>query len=221
MKKRVTVLLSVGLLLGLMGASASAQDGTHGVINGHEWVDLGLSVKWATCNVGAKTPEAYGNYYAWGEIKPKKQYRTDWGSYRFLKRIDDDSAVVLSKYTNDDGKKRLDDADDAARANWGSTWRMPTKSEWDELIYYCNWKWTKKDGVSGRLITGRNGNSIFLPAAGYRIDAETHYAVSRCNYWSSSLYFGTQAYGADVSEGRLVYDSFWRYLGLPVRPVTN
>lgn len=119
--------------------------------NGHEWVDLGLSVKWATCNVGASSPTEYGNYYAWGEITPKSEYRVT-------------NSVTYGKCLNCISG---DATYDAARANWGAPWRMPTAEEIDELVDKCIWEWTTLDGVAGCKVTSPvNGNSIFLPAAG-------------------------------------------------------
>ena len=150
--------------------------------NGHEWVDLGLSVKWATCNIGAKRPEDYGDFFAWGEISPKESF--EWINYRFLKKkpfvtrrvLSNDLSSdygrklcgLLSKYTKLDGLSQLDICDDAARFIWGGRWRMPTESEFEELISQCIWTWTELGGKKGYMITGQNENSIFLPAAGYR-----------------------------------------------------
>ena len=118
--------------------------------NGHVWVDLGLSVKWATCNVGANSPEDYGDYFAWGEITPKTIYTT-------------------SNYSYSDNPTILPLSNDAAHANWGGSWRMPTDAEMTELRSNCTWTWTSQNGVNGRKITSKsNGNSIFLPAAGSR-----------------------------------------------------
>ncbi|MBO7269682.1 MAG: InlB B-repeat-containing protein, partial [Bacteroidales bacterium] len=115
--------------------------------NDHEWVDLGLpsGLKWATCNVGANTPEGYGDYFAWGETSPKNDY--SWSTYKYCKG----SKNTLTKYNTDsnygtvDNKITLDLSDDAARANWGGKWRMPTKAEQDELINNCTWTWTTQN----------------------------------------------------------------------------
>ena len=119
-------------------------------INGHEYVDLGLSVKWATCNVGASQPHEYGDYYAWGETTTKNNYTED-NSKTYGKNIGDIS-----------GNPNYD----AAAANWGSRWRMPTYTEMKELDDKCTWTWTTENEVNGFKVTGPNGNSIFLPAAG-------------------------------------------------------
>ncbi len=193
--------------------------------NGHEWVDLGLSVKWATCNVGATKPEAYGNYYAWGEIKTKSTYSWDkykYGTYNYDYYND---YSKLTKYNTTDGKTTLEAADDAAAVNWGGKWRMPTDAEWTELREKCTWTWTSNyngTGVAGYEVKSQiNGNSIFLPAAGSRDRNALNDAGSDGSYWSSSLY-------ADVPyDARFVY--FFsdyvgrrvvnRYVGLSVRPV--
>jgi hypothetical protein len=125
-----------------------------------EYVDLGLSVKWATFNVGATKPEEYGDYFAWGETEPKEVY--DWSTY-------------------------FEVADDVAAVKWGGKWRMPTMAEQDELRTQCTWTWTSQNGVKGYRVTGTNGNSIFLPAAGYRSGSSLYNTDSKGFYWSSSL----------------------------------
>ena len=135
------------------------------VNNGHEYVDLGLSVKWATCNVGASKPEEYGDYFAWGETQPKDYY--DWSTYKWC----NGSYDTLTKYNTNssdgtvDNKTTLDLSDDAARANWGGSWRMPTSAEQDELCNNCTWTCTKINGVEVYKVTSNiNGNFIFLPS---------------------------------------------------------
>ena len=158
-------------------------------IGTHEYVDLGLSVKWATCNVGADSPEDYGDYFAWGEVEPKEVYY--WETYKY--GID---YVELTKYCSEsyygkdgftDSKIVLDPEDDAATANWGGAWRMPTKTEQDELRDRCTWTSTRQNSVSGYKVTGPNGNSIFLPAAGYIEGGGASLAGFFGLYWSSSL----------------------------------
>ncbi|MBR5848530.1 MAG: TIR domain-containing protein [Bacteroidaceae bacterium] len=129
-------------------ATAAATSGT---INGHEWVDLGLSVKWATCNIGATAPEEYGDYFAWGETTTKSEYTKE------------NSKTYRKVFSDIAGNPEYD----AARANWGSSWRLPTPGECLELEYNCTWLWTIKGGNKGYKVTSKkNGNSIFLPAAG-------------------------------------------------------
>ena len=174
------------------GMSASCtvtvQEPTTGIENGYEWVNLGLSVKWASYNVGATKPEEYGNYYAWGETSPKSDY--SWSTYKWC----NGSYTSLTKYNTKtdsgtvDNKTQLELSDDAARANWGGKWRMPTDSEWTELCNNCTWTWTTQNGVNGRLVTSRvNGNSIFLPAASGRSGTSLYNAGDVGYYWSSTL----------------------------------
>lgn len=190
--------------------------------NGHEYVDLGLSVKWATCNVGASKPEEYGDYFAWGETTPKSTY--DWSTYKWCRG----SRKNLTKYDNEisygtvDNKTTLELSDDAARANWGGSWRMPTRAEQDELREKCTWTWTTQNGVKGYKVTSKiNGNSIFLPAAGYRDDSSLDNAGSFGRYWSSSLDTDSPYLAWRVSfYSDSVYGSnYGRNYGFSVRPV--
>ncbi len=156
--------------------------------NGHEYVDLGLSVMWATCNVGADSPEDYGDYFAWGETEPKDVY--DWSTYKYC----NGSSTTLTKYNTQnsygtvDNKTVLEVVDDAATANWGGVWRMPTYEEFQELISNCTWKWTTLNNVSGYMVTSNiNGRTIFMPITGY-IASTTSVKNESGFYWSSSLY---------------------------------
>ncbi len=195
--------------------------------NGHEWVDLGLSVKWATCNVGATTPEAYGNYYAWGETETKSDY--SWDTYKYGSAYN-----ALTKYCNNssygednftDNLITLEAADDAAAVNWGGKWRMPTDAEWTELREKCTWTWTSNyngTGVAGYEVKSQiNGNSIFLPAAGSRYYDDLNYAGSGGDYWSSSLYADGPrgAWYVDFYSDGVNRDDGSRYYGRSVRPV--
>ena len=177
-------------------------------INGHEYVDLGLSVKWATCNVGASTPEEYGNYYAWGETTTKTEYSGS-NSKTNGKSISDIRGS--SQY-------------DAARANWGSAWRLPTKAELEELEKNCTWQWTAQKGVKGYKVTSKkNGNSIFLPAAGYRNGSSHFNAGENGNYWSSSPYGSGTIYSYSLYFNSYRHRVNWDYRddGLSVRPVSE
>ena len=187
--------------------------------NGHEYVDLGLpsGLKWATCNVGADSPEGYGNYYAWGEITTKLTY-TDDNSLTYGLTISE-----LQSLGYIDGSGNLTPSHDAATANWGGSWRMPTKEELEELENECTWTWTTQNGVNGRKVTGPNGNHIFLPAAGYRSESSLNYAGEYGHYWSSTPYenISNRAY-------RLYFRSGYKYVhwylccyGLSVRPVSE
>ena len=190
--------------------------------NGHEYVDLGLSVKWATCNVGAASPEDYGDYFAWGETSPKSIY--NWSTYKWC--ADDENNMTKyctdSKYGKVDNKTQLDLSDDAARVNWGGSWRMPTHDEITELIYSCKWTWTTQNGVKGyEVISKINDNSIFLPTAGYRyvgnLDCEGTYGY----YWSSSINMVTpnRVRCLDFKSGSAEWNSSIRNVGRTIRPV--
>ena len=181
----------------------------------HGYVDLGLpsGLKWATCNVGANAPEDYGYYFAWGEVEPKITY--NWDTYKYY----DDSN--LTKYTSNDSKTVLDPEDDVATVNWGGAWRMPTKAEQDELRNNCTWDWITQNGVNGYKVTGPNGNSIFLPAAGSMhvggLDADGSWGY----YWSSSLNTGNPnvAYRVYFYSDYVDWYNYTRYYGFTVRPV--
>ena len=189
---------------------------------GHEYVDLGLSVKWATCNVGASKPEEYGDYFAWGETQPKSNY--DWNTYKWCNGSNDTQTKYNTKsnYGTVDNKTTLDLSDDAARANWGGNWRMPTKAEQDELRNNCTWTWTTQNGVNGCKVTSKsNGNSIFLPAAGYRGGSSLKLAGNYAYYWSSSLDsdYPDHAYPLYFYSRIIGGYSDTRYDGNSVRPV--
>ena len=206
MKKLSTIIIALVCLLGL-NIPLSAQ--STGAENGHEWVDLGLpsGLKWATCNVGASSPEKSGNYYAWGETKPKDEY-TQENSVTYGKQMDDISGNA--QY-------------DAATANWGGAWRMPTDKEMEELNNKCTWEWTKQNGVRGYKVTGPNGNSIFLPAVGYFEGAAFNSAScgGSC-YWSSTPNSDTDyAYYLRFDSGSHLTKYFNRYNGYSVRPVKS
>ena len=193
--------------------------------NGHEYVDLGLSVKWATCNVGATTPEEYGDYFAWGEVEPKEVY--DWTTYKWC----NGSYNTLTKYCTDsnygtvDNKTVLESADDAATANWGGAWRMPTDAELTELRENCTWILTVENEVNGYKVTsnmdGYTDKSIFLPAAGIRLDGSLISGGSYGGYWSGSLKTGypDQVWDLYFDSGGVYGDFSYRIYGRSVRPV--
>ena len=199
----------------------------NGSENGYEWVDLGLQsgLKWATCNVGANKPEEYGDYYAWGETEPKTTY--NWSTYKWCNGSADTQTkyCTSSTYGTVDDKTQLELADDAARANWGGAWRMPTDAEWTELRDNCTWTWTDDyngTGVKGEIVTSNNnGNSIFLPAAGYRGDDDLNDAGDYGYYWSSSLDTDSpfRTWGVYFGSAYLIRDYDRRYYGQSVRPV--
>ena len=209
-------------------------------------VDLGLSVKWATCNVGASKPEEYGDYFAWGETEP--YYNGDsqnptgwksgkssgywWSSYKYCKG----GPTTMTKYCNNssygfigftDSKTVLDPEDDVAHVNWGGDWRMPTKAEFDELrnTSNCTWTWTTENGVNGYKVvskkSGYEGNYIFLPAAGCRDGTDLNYVGSGGIYWSSSLYtdYPSYAYNLGFNSSSYRTSYYGRDDGTSVRPV--
>ena len=192
---------------------------TTGTVNGHEWVDLGLSVKWATCNVGASNPSSYGGYYAWGETRTKSNY--NWSNC--FDCLDSEGKNWGTYYIGGQTQITPSSGHDTARENWGGTWRMPTVTECDELCMDCQWTWTNKDGHNGYVVTGPNGNSIFLPATGWRCGTTYGDVGEYGNYWSSTLsssyldyarclYFDSS--GHNTSSGD-------RRSGRSVRPVTE
>ena len=178
-----------------------------GTINGHEYVDLGLpsGLKWATCNVGADSPEDYGDYYAWGEVETKGMYSED-NSKTYGKSMSDISGK--SKY-------------DVARAKWGSSWRLPTGAEFQELVDKCKWKWATQSGKNGYKVTGPNGNSIFLPAAGCCRGLSLDYAGVGGYYRSSTPYESDDDYAYTLTLGSSFLFVFMgsRDYGSSVRPV--
>ncbi len=192
MKK--TFLFSLGLIVAFASLFISCSEDetisdSKEKVSKHEAIDLGLpsGTKWATCNVGANKPEEYGGYYAWGEIE--ENLGCSWETYKWC----NGSYGTMTKYCTDsdygtvDNKIILDPEDDVAHVKWGGDWRMPTKDEQKELCAYCDWIWTTHKGVNGYRVTGPNGNSIFLPAAGYRTDTGVYNRGVYGRYWSSSL----------------------------------
>ena len=213
-------ILSFALLI-----SSCKEQSSH---NGHEYVDLGLSVKWATCNVGAQTPEDYGDYYAWGETEPKDFYF--WDTYKYC----DGTYNSLTKYTDgaygkdgfSDNKSVLDPEDDVAHVKWGGNWRIPTKDELEELRTKCTWTSTTLNGVKGYSVTsnvdGYTDRSIFMPATGMRIRQWTLNTDTIGRFWGNSIVTGDD-YDAvyldfDFSRGPGRF-SIIRCLGQCVRPV--
>ena len=177
-------------------------------------------------NIGAKSPEDYGDYFAWGETEPKENY--DWSTYKWC----NGSRSTITKYCTSfsdgtvDNKTTLELSDDAANTNWGGDWRMPTMSELNELrdSDYTTWTWTTQNGVNGYKVTSiKNGNSIFLPAAGYRdgfeLYNELYNAGSYGGYLSKSLFENTFADGLWFISNYKDFTNFHRCRGLSVRAV--
>jgi hypothetical protein len=191
--------------------------------NGYEYVDLGLSVKWAMCNIGSKTIEDPGWHFAWGETMPKISYV--WESYSFYEI----TKATLSKYCSDsvygnvDWRINLEPEDDAARTNWGGDWRMPTYEEINELKDLCHWERAIVNGKNGYKITGSNGNSIFLPATGYK-SKEPFQLLSPNGgyYWSKTVNSNNMkaisiTFGPHKSD--FLFENSERCLGYAIRPV--
>lgn len=166
----------------------------------HEYVDLGLpsGTLWATMNIGANSPEEYGDYFAWGETAPKDVYK--WDNYqwsngtRFNKLIKycTNSSYGYNGFVDD--KTELEPEDDAARANWGSHWCMPSVEQLDEILSQCNWQWTTMNGVKGYRVS-KNGKSIFFPAAGYYF-GDTLYSTGTIAYYWSRMVNASKSYQA-------------------------
>ena len=184
-------------------------DFTSGECNGHAYVDMGLSVKWATMNVGASSPGDYGNYYAWGETATKQRY-------------DEDNCATWEKEIGDiSGTSK-----DVAHAEWGGSWRMPTRAEFRELLYEvnCTWTWATLDGHDGyKVRSKKTGNSIFLPATGWRYGTSLKYAGEYGGYWGSTPFEGRPQRAVGLFFISCYRCTRWddRSVGLPVRPVID
>ncbi len=205
---KIGFLLAVVLLMPTF-ASCEKENLGKKEINGYEYVDLGLpsGLKWATCNVGASSPEEYGDYYAWGETSTKSIYTSD-NSLTYGKSMSDISGNATY---------------DVARSKWNGTWRMPTLAEIEELKNECTWEWTTQGGHSGYKVTAKNGNSIFLPAAGFR-NGTTFYRVGEYGgYWCSTPNESDPycAYSLRFFPTNHGYDEYYRTDGRCVRPVSE
>lgn len=235
MKKTITLLL---MLIIVATAQAQVKRITHVWKAGHDttvedadsitfseetaapsassYVDLGLSVKWATCNVGASKPEEGGNFYAWGETATKDYY--GWSSYKYYV-----NRSTFTKYSDSDGKTILADADDVAMTVLGKAWRMPTYDELKELVENCTWTWTQLNGVNGYQVkSDKNGNSIFLPAAGDYDEKKIEDVGSLGGYWAKTKPSAVTEADYIFFSARSHYVSTdYRYAGWSVRPVLN
>ena len=177
-------------------------------VNGYEYVDLGLSVKWATCNVGASNPGEYGDYYAWGETSTKSSYDID-NSTTYGKQM---SSIAGSPTW------------DVTCNKWGSPWRLPTIAEFQELIDNCTREWSTRNGHNGYKVTSKkNGNSIFLPAAGFRVGTSSDNQGFSGFYWSATPFESDadNAYGLYFEEGFRYTGLGSRFYGFSVRPVSE
>lgn len=197
---------------------------TAGTYNGHTWVDLGLpsGTKWSDRNLGASATSDFGNYYSWGEISFKETYKTS--AYKWY----NGNVNVITKYNTDsafgtvDNKTVLEPADDAAIANWGGSWKVPSKEQWEELINNCDWTWSAQNGNNGYIITSRtNGSSIFLAASGYYSESGGTNINSGGSYWACSLNDPHIASNLSFSVSSILVHQGYRHLGQTIRPVTT
>ena len=208
MKKITTLFTAIALCIAAQAATS---------------VDLGLSVRWATCNVGASQPEGTGSRYAWGETYAKSTYSwsnyTHGSAYNAMTKYCDDS-----DYGTVDNKTTLDAADDVATQNYGKGWRMPTNEEWEELLRECTWKWVTNHNntkVNGYTVIGTNGDSIFLPVTGFSFSDKTR-QTDEGYYWSSSLHTTpSDAYYLQFSSTDIAVNNNFRFYGQAVRPVQD
>lgn len=191
-------------------------------------MDLGLSVKWASCNIGSRSESDTGDFFAWGEVSPKENYSLP--DYRFRVSGEKTGEVRFSKYItikshgNRDGKCILEPSDDAAHVLWGNGWRMPTSKEMDQLVKKCDWIWGEKNGVKGYTVRSRtNGNSIFLPIGGFRYDRKTVDSDRFGYYWTSAI----NSTNEDISSILMFYKNEYRLYvigrsaGCLIRPVKD
>ena len=174
------------------------QGGGNGTYNGHDYIDLGLpsGTMWATCNVGADMPEGYGDYFAWGETQPKTNY--SWDTYQYSEG-------------------------DAAAANWGGDWHVPSEAQWRELLRNTTSTWTTQNGINGRLLRASNGESIFLPAGGYYWLENLNRVGADGNYWASTISSAGANYAMYYKfysgNGEMAYNDL--SIGYNVRPVCS
>lgn len=194
--------------------------------DGYEYVDLGLpsGTLWATCNVGANCPEEYGDYFAWSETVPKDEFTYE--NYKWW-YFDENGYRYISKYNTRselgpvDNKTEMEPEDDAARVNMGPSWCIPSQEQVAELVNSCVWQWTERNGVNGHLVTGPNGNTMFLPAAGYRDGSSLEYVGTYGIYWSRSLYsyLPDRAFCLYLDSQYWDSEDFGRYYGHVIRAV--
>ena len=200
MKKSLVMLLCATslLLIGCKGKNDFENSKGNGSDNGYEYIDMGLSVRWAKVNIGATSQSEIGSYFSWGEISPKNTYSPD--NYHYT------------------GTTKLPLSDDAANMNWGGEWRMPTISEWKELmsIDNCIWTWTTEVGMKGyKVESKKTGNYIFLPAGGFH-DISRIYGYNVYGDYRTS----TNSYNVPViSETEYSFTGSSGYVGMPIRPV--
>jgi hypothetical protein len=222
--KKFVVFLNLFLICSFVSISCVNEKG--GYENGHEYVDLGLSVKWATCNIGADSAWNGGSYFAWGEVEPRQ-----WGDtkmdkysveYEFLTKY---CTVAKHGYNGlVDDKIILDAEDDAATINWGGRWRMPTKEEFEELCDNCTFELQTLNGEIGYKVIGKNGNSIFLPMPTWIESESVLEGFMKGSYWSSSLFISSPFYAYQMSlveseEYSVYLEGMPRHCPTFIRPV--
>ncbi len=188
-------------------------------LNGHRWVDLGLpsGLRWATTNVGAASAEEGGDYFAWGETEPKSEYSTiNSSTYKI-------SLKKLKKIGIIDENGILTPEHDAATANWGPGWRMPTDDEYRELIEICDWEFTNQNGENGYLVTGPNKKTIFFPAAAFQQNTTIENLGEFGDYWSSTIVKELTGVACSMGYSSKSYGRrrYARYAGRTIRPVTD
>ncbi len=227
MKKTIRLLAVMAMGAALAFAACGNGGGNTGTET-VEWVDLGLpsGLLWAKCNLGATTPEGYGDYYAWGETATKEVYSLS--TYKYCTVDAEGSLQTLTKYNTStdygtpDNLTTLQAMDDVATQKLGDGARMPTREEWEDLIANTTAEWTTVNGVAGRKFTAANGNSLFLPAAGGRFDSRLLYAGESGDYWSSSSLYSDYpglAWGFTFdSDDQFMYFTV-RTIGFSVRAV--
>lgn len=194
----------------------------------HQYVDLGLSVKWATCNIGADKPEDHGDYFSWGETENKRI--NNWETYRFT----EGDKNQISKYCSNsqygwhelaDSLSALEPDDDVAHKKWGGSWRIPTKAQMKELLDNCTWTWTTRNEINGYLVTGKKpgytNRSIFIPVTGTYDDGKIFNPHKQGSYWSRDCgtVYPPYAYTLELSAREASIGMKSRCESIAVRPV--
>lgn len=222
MKKIVLILATLGLFISCN--PENNPNNTDNPAKALSAIDLGLSVKWGSCNLGASKPEEFGNYYAWGETKPKDDYSSE--TYK-LGETDPKGSMVPTKYCSQDRLTELKAEDDAATIALGGKWRMPTGDELKELVDKCTWTLTSQNDVKGYLVTGPSGNSIFLPGAGMKRNTAVLY-LGEPTYWSSSVHVPEHfpddykdVWCIQINNNKIWFSGSLRWYGYSIRPVTD
>ncbi|MGN0030018.1 MAG: hypothetical protein ACI35Q_09865 [Marinilabiliaceae bacterium] len=226
---KIRISLAIGLMASALSLPLSSCDDDDSATPTAipEAVDLGLSVRWASFNLGASTPEGAGGYYSWGETSVKPAGESNWKGYKLCEDI---ALWTFTKYNERDGLSRLEASDDAAHVNLGGGWRMPTYEECLELVNNCSPRMVQQNGAWGYIFTGANGNTIFIPLVGYLETDGTlvyHWAdvgdAAKGCYWSSDLHPENDTQAKDLflfmgyTHGN--YDQWFRYAAQPIRPV--